>query len=91
MENIFSSFELKFFAYFQNYQMAHLYIFQIILENAELYVKDAEKFLDDGHDEVAIGDQRVDAVAIVERMSKRMRDGVQPDQLSMSSIGASTR
>ena len=36
----------------------------------------------------AIGDQRVDAVAIVERMSKRMRDGVQPDQLSMSSIGA---
>ncbi|MFM7827293.1 MAG: RelA/SpoT family protein, partial [Acidimicrobiaceae bacterium] len=35
----------------------------------------------------AIGDQRVDAVATVERMSKRMRDGVQPDQLSMSSVG----
>jgi guanosine-3',5'-bis(diphosphate) 3'-pyrophosphohydrolase len=35
----------------------------------------------------AIGDQRVDAVATVERMSKRMRDGLQPDQLSMSSIG----
>lgn len=36
----------------------------------------------------AIGDQRIDAVAIVERMSKRMRDGVQPDQLSMSSFGS---
>ena len=36
----------------------------------------------------AIGDQRVDAVAIVERMSKRMRDGVQPDQLSMSSMSS---
>ncbi|MGA1240009.1 MAG: RelA/SpoT family protein, partial [Ilumatobacteraceae bacterium] len=35
----------------------------------------------------AIGDQRVDAVATVERMSKRMRDGLQPDQLSMSSVG----
>jgi len=35
----------------------------------------------------AIGDQRVDAVATVERMSKRMRDGMQPDQLSMSSVG----
>lgn len=34
----------------------------------------------------AIGDQRLDAVAIVERMSKRMRDGVQPDQLSMPSV-----
>ncbi|MDP5087423.1 MAG: bifunctional (p)ppGpp synthetase/guanosine-3',5'-bis(diphosphate) 3'-pyrophosphohydrolase, partial [Ilumatobacteraceae bacterium] len=30
----------------------------------------------------AIGDQRVDAVATVERMSSRMRDGLQPDQLS---------
>ncbi|MDA3016433.1 MAG: bifunctional (p)ppGpp synthetase/guanosine-3',5'-bis(diphosphate) 3'-pyrophosphohydrolase [Actinomycetota bacterium] len=36
----------------------------------------------------AIGDQRIDAVAIVEGLSKRMRDGVQPDQLSMSSVGA---
>lgn len=36
----------------------------------------------------AIGDQRIDAVEIVERMSKRMRDGVQPDQLSMSSVSA---
>ena len=35
----------------------------------------------------AIGDQRVDAVATVERMSTRMRDGLQPDQLSMSSVG----
>ena len=35
----------------------------------------------------AIGDQRVDAVATVERMSSRMRDGLQPDQLSMSSVG----
>ena len=35
----------------------------------------------------AIGDQRVDAVATVERMSKRMCDGLQPDQLSMSSVG----
>ena len=36
----------------------------------------------------AIGDQRIDAVAIVERMSKRMRDGVQPDQLSVSALGS---
>jgi GTP pyrophosphokinase len=35
----------------------------------------------------AIGDQRIDAVASVERMSKRMRDGLQPDQLSMSLVG----
>ena len=35
----------------------------------------------------AIGDQRVDAVAAVERISKRMRDGQQSDQLSMSSFG----
>jgi GTP diphosphokinase / guanosine-3',5'-bis(diphosphate) 3'-diphosphatase len=37
----------------------------------------------------AIGDQRIDAVATVERMSNRMRDGLQPDQLSMSSVGGS--
>jgi len=51
-------------------------------EVALLSFEDANDFF------AAIGDQRVDAVAIVERMSKRMRDGVQPDQLSMSSIGA---
>ena len=51
-------------------------------EVALLSLEDANDFF------AAIGDQRVDAVAIVERMSKRMRDGVQPDQLSMSSIGA---
>lgn len=51
-------------------------------EVALLSFEDANDFY------AAIGDQRVDAVAIVERMSKRMRDGVQPDQLSMSSIGA---
>ena len=28
--------------------------FQVILENAELYILDAEKFLEDGQDEVAI-------------------------------------
>ena len=28
--------------------------FQVILENAELYIQDAEKFLEDGQDEVAI-------------------------------------
>ena len=38
----------------------------------------------------AIGDQRIDAVAVVDRMSRRMRDGVQPDQLSMSSVGANS-
>lgn len=38
----------------------------------------------------AIGDQRIDAVAVVDRMSKRMRDGVQPDQLSMSSVGVNS-
>ncbi|NBU60218.1 MAG: bifunctional (p)ppGpp synthetase/guanosine-3',5'-bis(diphosphate) 3'-pyrophosphohydrolase [Actinobacteria bacterium] len=38
----------------------------------------------------AIGDQRVDAVATVERMSKRMRDGQQPEQLSMSSVAGNT-
>jgi diphthine synthase len=28
--------------------------FKVILENAELYIQDAEKFLDNGQDEVAI-------------------------------------
>ena len=45
-------------------------------------------FEDDDAFFAAIGDQRVDAVAIVERMSKRMRDGVQPDQLSMSAVSS---
>ena len=45
-------------------------------------------FEDDDSFFAAIGDQRIDAVAIVERMSKRMRDGVQPDQLSMSAVGS---
>ena len=38
----------------------------------------------------AIGDQRVDAVATVERMSMRMRDGQQSEQLSMSSVAGNT-
>ena len=45
-------------------------------------------FEDDDAFFAAIGDQRIDAVAIVERMSKRMRDGVQPDQLSVSAVGS---
>ena len=45
-------------------------------------------FEDDDAFFAAIGDQRIDAVAIVERMSKRMRDGVQPDQLSVSALGS---
>lgn len=45
-------------------------------------------FEDDDAFFAAIGDQRIDAVAIVERMSKRMRDGVQPDQLSMSAVSS---
>jgi GTP pyrophosphokinase len=45
-------------------------------------------FEDDDAFFAAIGDQKIDAVAIVERMSKRMRDGVQPDQLSMSAVGS---
>ena len=35
----------------------------------------------------AIGDQRVDAVATVERMSKRTRDGIQPAPQSMAPVG----
>jgi GTP diphosphokinase / guanosine-3',5'-bis(diphosphate) 3'-diphosphatase len=45
-------------------------------------------FEDDNAFFAAIGDQRIDAVEIVERMSKRMRDGVQPDQLSMSAVSS---
>ncbi len=56
---------------------------QVLLDEiATLNFADASEFF------AAIGDQRVDAVAIVERLSKRMRDGVHPDQLSMSSVGA---
>ena len=51
-------------------------------EVALLNFEDADAFF------AAIGDQRIDAVAIVERMSKRMRDGVQPDQLSMSAVSS---
>lgn len=49
-------------------------------EIALLNFADSDEFF------AAIGDQRLDAVAIVERMSKRMRDGMQPDQLSMPSV-----
>ena len=48
-------------------------------EVALLNFEDADAFF------AAIGDQRIDAVAIVERMSKRMRDGVQP--LSIVDVG----
>lgn len=53
-------------------------------EVALLNFEDADAFF------AAIGDQRIDAVAIVERMSKRMRDGVQPDQLSMSAVSSNS-
>ncbi len=56
---------------------------QVLLDEiTTLNFADASEFF------AAIGNQRVDAVAIVERLSKRMRDGVQPDQLSMPSVGA---
>ena len=46
--------------------------FEVILENAELYIKDAEKFLEEGQDEVAIlsigyADGLVDAFKISKR------------------------
>jgi len=53
-------------------------------EVALLNFEDVDEFF------AAIGDQRVDAVATVERMSMRMRDGQQPDQLSMSSVGGNS-
>ncbi|MFB5623942.1 MAG: diphthine synthase [Nitrosopumilus sp.] len=51
--------------------------FQGILENAELYVKDAEKFLEDGHDEVAIlsigyADGLVDALRLAKGLDPKM-------------------
>jgi diphthine synthase len=51
--------------------------FQGILENAELYVKDAEKFLEDGQDEVAIlsigyADGLVDALRLAKDLDPKM-------------------
>ena len=51
--------------------------FQGILENTELYVKDAEKFLEDGQDEVAIlsigyADGLVDALRIAKGLDPKM-------------------
>jgi len=51
--------------------------FQGILENAELYVKDAEKFLEDGQDEVAIlsigyADGLVDALRLAKGIDPKM-------------------
>ena len=51
--------------------------FQIILENAELYIKDAEKFLEDGKDEVAIlsigyADGLVDALRLAKGLDPKM-------------------
>ena len=51
--------------------------FQGILENAELYVKDAEKFLEDGQDEVAIlsigyADGLVDALRLAKSLDPKM-------------------
>ena len=51
--------------------------FHGILENAELYVKDAEKFLEDGQDEVAIlsigyADGLVDALRLAKGLEPKM-------------------
>ena len=51
--------------------------FQDILDNAELYIQDAEKFLEDGHDEVAIlsigyADGLVDALRIAKGLDPKM-------------------
>jgi len=51
--------------------------FQIILENAELYIQDAEKFLEDGQDEVAIlsigyADGLVDALRLAKGLDPKM-------------------
>ena len=50
--------------------------FQVILENAELYVRDAEKFLEDGQDEVAIlsigyADGLVDALRLAKGLDPK--------------------
>ena len=51
--------------------------FRIILENAELYIQDAEKFLEDGQDEVAIlsigyADGLVDALRLAKGLDPKM-------------------
>ena len=51
--------------------------FQIILENANLYIQDAEKFLEDGQDEVAIlsigyADGLVDALRLAKGLDPKM-------------------
>ena len=51
--------------------------YQIILENAELYIKDAEKFLEDDQDEVAIlsigyADGLVDALRLAKGLDPKM-------------------
>ncbi len=51
--------------------------FQVILENAELYIKDAEKFLEDGQEEVAIlsigyADGLVDALRLAKGLDPKM-------------------
>jgi diphthine synthase len=51
--------------------------FRVILENAELYILDAEKFLEDGHDEVAIlsigyADGLVDALRLAKGLDPKM-------------------
>ena len=51
--------------------------YQVILENAELYIQDAEKFLEDGQDEVAIlsigyADGLVDAMRLAKGLEPKM-------------------
>jgi len=51
--------------------------FKVILENAELYINDAEKFLEDGQDEVAIlsigyADGLVDALRLAKGLEPKM-------------------
>lgn len=51
--------------------------FSVILENAELYIQDAEKFLEDGQDEVAIlsigyADGLVDALRLAKGLEPKM-------------------
>jgi diphthine synthase len=51
--------------------------FEVILENAELYINDAEKFLEDGQDEVAIlsigyADGLVDALRLAKGLDPKM-------------------
>ncbi|MDC0927912.1 diphthine synthase [Nitrosopumilus sp.] len=51
--------------------------FEVILENAELYIKDAEKFLEDGQDEVAIlsigyADGLIDALRLAKGLEPKM-------------------